>query len=73
MKIFVPEAEVPDAKQVALVHQQVAETIQRLPGVGGSGLVSTIPMANEGAYPGLCKRSGFEWIGDQKKCRSSLI
>ena len=50
MKIFVPEAEVPDAKQVALVHQQVAETIQRLPGVGGSGLVSTIPMANEGAY-----------------------
>ena len=27
----------------------------------------------EEAQPGLCKRSGFEWIGDQKKCRSSLI
>ena len=38
---------------------------------GPSGPVKAI--RDDSPQPGLCKRSGFEWIGDQKKCRSSLI
>ncbi len=44
LRLTLPEAEVPDPEQAALMHENIARQLERIPGVTHVGNVSTIPM-----------------------------
>ncbi|HSR67278.1 MAG TPA: ABC transporter permease [Acidobacteriota bacterium] len=59
MKLYLPEAVVPEAEQVAWTHRQILESIRSLPGVTAAGVVSNLPMAQEGSYDDLLEVEEF--------------
>ena len=61
MRIALPEKKYPDAERRAAFFQQVMERIDRLPGVEGSGVTQTLPLA------GYCPETSFSISGKPQR------